>query len=96
MKTVRDLLIQKDRIWHLWSRWFIREAYKLDPRTGGNDLMVHNWGNEKARAFCDYDGPAWARWHKIEKAIDLRYKQAEHVRHNDSFKPLWCEYCQKA
>lgn len=56
-----------------WRR-FISRTTKLaaiaDPRTGGNENLVHNWGNEAARQVW---ANGWKRWRAYADAADRRY-----------------------
>lgn len=56
-----------------WRR-FISRTTKLaaaaDPATGGNESLVHNWGNQEARRIW---AEGWKRWRAYAEAADKRY-----------------------
>ena len=54
---------QKNRLWTLCMDQGRRSAKKAHPETGGNPTLVHNWGNEAAKAAWER---AWGRWYKIQ------------------------------
>lgn len=64
---------KKDRAW----RTFMRRTHKLaaiaDPRTGGNEMLIHNWGNEAARLVW---ANGWKRWRTYSEQCDRRYNAA--------------------
>lgn len=71
MARIGALVDRKNRAW----RTFMRRTHKLaalaDPRTGGNEMLVHNWGNDQARAVWAH---GWERWRRYGAAFDRRYR----------------------
>ena len=63
MKTNKTKYEQKIRLWYACMAQGRRDAKTLHPETGGNPTLVHNWGNEAAKAAW---GRAWNRWYRIE------------------------------
>ena len=45
---------------------------RLDPRTAGHLGLVHNWGNEKAKAAA---GQASIRWQRFSEWHERRYRE---------------------
>jgi hypothetical protein len=93
MKTATQIYQQNERIYRKSCMLAVKQAKAADPSTGGNGLMVHNWGNAEAKA-------AWAkheqRSHKTQAAFDRLYNAAEHnYNHGDHFRPMWCALCQR-
>lgn len=92
MKTRAEIYGQWQRMFAALMRRGIRLAKKADPATGGNDCLVHNWGNDAARN-------AWRQTWDLERAVRAIYSRlydaAEHRTHGPTFKPLWCDACQR-
>lgn len=67
MKTLREIGDQHTRLYRrIMGRGYVR-ARAADPRTGGNVTLVHNWGNEAARA-------AWREASERTKALRDIYR----------------------
>ena len=68
-KTIEQLVEQKDRMWTLR----IEVAYKLasaaHPATSGNPSLVHNWGNDAARAIWQNQDRRDNRWLRAYERI---------------------------
>lgn len=73
-------LARKNRAWRRFMSRTIRLAAIADPRTGGNELLIHNWGNDAAKAVWR-DG--WRRWHAYSKRAEVisRDLMMRHIRH---------------
>lgn len=75
----QTLMARKRRAWATFTARQRKLGAVLDPRTGGHAGMIHNWGNDAARAALRR---GWARWHAyaaaIEPAIDAAMR--EHCR----------------
>lgn len=93
MKTTTQIYNQYHRIWHKQCERNIAMAKKLHPETSGNMLCVYNWGNDAIRTYLACQGRKQAR---VSKAYNKLYALAEHATHNESFRPLWCEYCKSS
>ena len=91
MKTTTSIYVQRQRLFSMMMRRGTRRAAAADPRTGGMHSLVHNWGNKEAAAAI---ADMWAAWSRISDASKKAYDLAEHARHGDSFRPLWCEHCK--
>ena len=92
-KTATDIHLQRQRIFALNCRISMALAAKAHPATGGNKTLVHNWGNDAARAV-------WQRRDelddKIRRATDVAYTDALHREHiNQAGRFLWCAACAK-
>lgn len=45
------------------------------PATGGDAGLIHNWGNDEARAVV---ARGWARWRAYQAASDAVYRRLIH------------------
>jgi hypothetical protein len=92
MKTSNQTYAQKNRLWKLHVNRTIKLAAIAHPETGGNWLMIHNWGNDQARAIYSR---ANVRWNAIESACSGTYTftlHHEHVANQGAY--LWCPHCR--
>jgi hypothetical protein len=67
------ILRNADKRRRAWRRFMSRTtklAAIADPRTGGNESLVHNWGNQEARRIW---AEGWKRWRAYAEAADKRY-----------------------
>ena len=90
-KSFEQLWRQYDRIWRRLIERTKLLAKRAHPETNGEDLFVHNWGNEASKAVW---AAFWARWRKIDPIYEALCQAAEHRRHGPDFRPTWCEFCQ--
>lgn len=65
------LLGKRSRAWATFTARQRKLGAALDPRTGGDAGLIHNWGNEAARAAMLR---GWARWHAYSDASNARYR----------------------
>jgi hypothetical protein len=56
MKTTSEIYQQWERISAKIQEAAREEAKKADPDTGGNEMLVHNWGNPEARKAYEKAG----------------------------------------
>ena len=91
-KTTSRLFEQQDRIFRRLMEIGKRRARTAHPETGGIEHLVHNWGNEAARAVWR---DVWARWRRVDAAYRPLLDSAEHRRHGPDFRPLWCDACRR-
>jgi len=90
MKTTTELYDQHQRMFKKTCELATRFANEADPRTGGDALLIHNWGNEVSKqVWARYE----ARWPKMRAIFERLYNEAEHRRHSNEFRPLWCKHC---
>lgn len=91
-KTPATIYAQQQRVSDMLWRRTTRKAAEADPETGGNMMLVNNWGNEAANAVWSAH---WERSDRISKIADRLYNEAEHERHEREWrvKPLWCALC---
>lgn len=66
---------KRSRAWRIFMRRTIKLAAIADPRTGGNEMLIHNWGNEAARLIWSN---GWKRWRAYSAECDRRYNAAMH------------------
>lgn len=93
MKTLEALYVQHNRIYNRLTERARKRAKAAHPETGGEPLLVHNWGNETAKA-------AWAQMSetaaKVQKAYDRLRDEAEHREHTaKKWFPMWCKECKR-
>lgn len=89
-KTTSQIYQMQTRMYRNLAERTRRLAARADPATGGNSLLIHNWGNAAARAV---KAKADARWSHLSALLDRMYDEAEHRRHGPDFRPLWCRMC---
>lgn len=90
-KTASEIYHQGERIFQASWRIATKRAARVHPETGGNHCLVHNWGNDEARAVWAWQGSLWA---SVKPAIDAAYHAALHREHGPHFRPLWCAHCK--
>lgn len=93
MKTTQQIYDQHSRIYRMLGARCQRLAANAHPETGGNVGLVHNWGNDAAKAIvadCD------RIWSRVDKCYKRLYAEAEHRTHGPHFRPTWCEHCRSA
>ena len=93
MKTTDQLYYQKGRLFEALRRNTTAQAKKAHPETGGNEHLIHNWGNVESKTIWT---TAWARWGKIAKIYKDLYDYSDHMEHTAKFpdlRPSWCKYC---
>ena len=90
MKTPGQIHEQRVRLFHKMVDLTTARAKRRHPATGGNHQLVHNWGNDEAKAIWHHSQRAWA---SISEAFDRAAAAAEHRNHSEEFKPLWCKHC---
>jgi hypothetical protein len=94
MKTTTQIYEQRQRVFRLAMSVARDSAHRVHPETGGQELLVHNWGNAESKAAW---ARGWDRWHRIAGAFDSAYDAAEHRNHvTRGFKPHWCEDCKSS
>lgn len=94
MKSASTIYDQKERLFRVAMRLASNAARRAHPETDGNENLVHNWGNEAARAVWE---AAWKRVRRFDAAFERMYSEAEHRdEHGPRFRPLWCPMCQAA
>ena len=93
MKTIEQLLDQKNRLQAQAMRRAVRECIAADSASGGDRGMAFNWGNPEARA-------AWKRFDARIARIDAAHIQtwrklehAAHVAEGRNGKYTWCDHC---
>ena len=91
MKTTATIYAQYGRLSARNLDMARDRARRAHPATDGNALMVHNWGNEAARAVW---ARADARGSRIYRAMQRLYAAADHLRHGPDYDYLWCALCQ--
>jgi len=72
VKASRALSERKARIGDRAVRLAYQQAAKHHPETGGHPLMVHNWGNEAARAVWNREA---ARMRRVGDYCDREYRR---------------------
>lgn len=73
MKTANDIYFQGKRLFERHHRLMTSRAAAAHPETGGQWNLVHNWGNDAARAVI---AKAEARWNRIRPIEDRLYAKA--------------------
>ena len=92
MKTTGNIYDQHQRIYASLMNVTKMRIKRAHPETDGNSLLAHNWGNDEAKAVLKW---SYEQSNKEHAVYERLYNIAEHQRHNDDFRPLWCEYCTK-
>jgi hypothetical protein len=94
-KTTGEIYEQYNRLSRRLYSQHQELARRAHPETGGNSLLVHNWGNEASKAAWEALTP---RSRRLEQAFQRLYDAAEHRRHfrygPRAFRPLWCALCE--
>lgn len=94
-KTAGEVWAQRDRLWRGLEAQRRRLGARAHPETDGNSLLIHNWGNDAARAV---EARFWERWRRADGAADRLYKEAEHRAHEragEAGRYLWCYGCSR-
>jgi hypothetical protein len=91
-KSTGDIFDQWARIDRLLAANQRAACKRAHPETDGNIGLVHNWGNDAARAArARYDARAQA----YRAIYERLYHATEHAqKHGDHFRPLWCPQCR--
>ena len=92
MKTIQEIYTRRTRAYQASTARATREAMAAHPATGGHWGMVHNWGNDEARAAIERHHVRWAR---LDAKFDRQYHKALHDTHARN-NYLWCSYCRAA
>ena len=66
----RALGARRNRAWQSFIARTTRLAALADPRTGGNENLCRNWGNEESKRIWS---DAWERWRSYSNRIDARH-----------------------
>jgi hypothetical protein len=69
---LQAVLQHKDRTWATFVRRQRVIGAALDPRTGGDGGLIHNWGTEEAREAM---ARGWKRWHAYDDASRARSRE---------------------
>lgn len=70
---------RRERRWRAHQDALRAKLARLDPRTGGNLGLVHNWGNEAARAAVEHADKRWRAFADKSDAIASRLMR-DHVK----------------
>lgn len=73
LKRFQALYACKRRFWNRNQSRAMAVCAKLHPATGGNLGLVHNWGNEQAKAAARYHVDLWR---KFSDRIDAKISEA--------------------
>ena len=68
--AIMNLCAKKDRTWSTFTARQRKLVALADPRTGGDNGLAHNWGNDASRAVM---ANGWRRWHAYSEAFHARY-----------------------
>lgn len=68
--TIQRNYDKRQRAWRKFMARTTKLAALADPRTGGNECLCRNWGNEESRRIWA-DG--WKRWRAYSDQCDKRY-----------------------
>ena len=80
MKTTTEIYMQEQRIISLLHTVKTHFAKQADQNTGGNEMLVNNWGNNEAKAIVDRYNK---RRSKIYAIISEKYFEAFKKEHPD-------------
>ena len=72
IRKCQALGVKRDRAFRTFMRRTMKLARAAHPATGGNECLVHNWGNDEARRIWA-DG--WRRWRSYSAAADRRHRE---------------------
>jgi hypothetical protein len=91
MKTITEVTKQNSRIYHGLTKHYHDLIKQAHPSTGGNFLLAHNWGNEKAKELLDnyYSHLSWlfAAYRNAQKK-SFAYEYPTHINSIKYFKTV--------
>lgn len=79
-KTCGQVYDQHARIFSAMRRRATRRAAAADPRTGGNENLVHNWGNRAAQEVWE------AHWRQVREMDCIYARRYDLAKMTD---PMW-------
>lgn len=93
---------RKQRLFLLFMEWEKRIVKAFFPDTGGSEHLMHNWyccaekSNPQGAKLADWvKDSTWARYYRLEKRMEARDAEREHLTHGPHFRPLWCPLCKQ-
>lgn len=90
LKTAAQVYDQHQRIFRAYMARGTRKAAIAHPETGGNELLIHNWGNDAARAVWR---ETWAAYYRTDAAYKALYDAAFHRQYHTNCRNIHCVHC---
>ena len=83
-KTTSEIYQQHNRIYSLMYQNASNQIKQADPDTGGNHMLTHNWGNDKARKFLQQFQDRTIKLNAIYTPLYQKAFAHEYPEHNNS------------